>query len=71
MKKKIQLLILLLILGALVAGCSGKNSDIDNAVASGVSATQTKEAWEAEMESARETELAQAANINTGTGNSP
>ncbi len=49
----------LLILGALVAGCSGKNSDIDNAVAAGVSATQTKEAWEAEMESARQTELAQ------------
>jgi hypothetical protein len=54
----ISLSLFILLLG--ITGCSSdQSSDLEDAVAAGVSATQTKIAWEASVEAAQQTEAAQ------------
>ena len=59
MKLRLVITVLLIVIfSGIVASCSGDDGAASNAVAEGVSATQTKRAWEAELESMRLTEAA-------------
>ncbi|MFV1948826.1 MAG: hypothetical protein ACC633_02710 [Anaerolineales bacterium] len=53
------LFVFVLAVSLIVGGCSGATSEDDQAIAEGVAATQTKQAWEDNLESARKTEEAQ------------
>lgn len=60
--KNIRFVLFVFVLAAslIVGGCSGATSEDDQAIADGVAAAQkTKQAWEAGLESARQTEEAQ------------
>ena len=50
------LFFLVLAASLIIGGCSGNTPENDQAIAEGVAATQTKQAWEASLEVARETE---------------
>ncbi|MFN2113874.1 MAG: hypothetical protein ACK2TT_12215, partial [Anaerolineales bacterium] len=62
--KRIAPVILVLILSLVLAACGGKEgNDLSPDIAQGVAATQTKMAWEASLEEARQTEEAGAADV--------
>ena len=56
--KRWRIAVVTITLMLLVAGCGGNSSE-ENAIAAGVAATQTKQAWEEGLEAARQTEEAQ------------
>ena len=56
--RQVIFVLLIVIFSVIVASCSGDDGAVSNAVAEGVAATQTKRAWEAELESMRLTEAA-------------
>ncbi|MCJ7715648.1 MAG: hypothetical protein MUO54_03900, partial [Anaerolineales bacterium] len=57
--KKWFIVYVIIILCSGLFACKGKNGELDDNIAAGVAATQTKQAWEAELESTRQTEQAQ------------
>ena len=58
MKPRLSVVMLIIVLAVFVGACAGGGPE-DDAIAAGVAATQTKQAWEADLESIRQTEQAQ------------